>query len=376
MLMKVAMLAPDESYEKGISTYAIKLIEAIKEEGISIESVKYKNRKLFSLLRVIPNLKGYDVIHIHHENRLFGIIDGIWFMPFITLLRIFSRAKIIMTFHTVHTRDEQLFSLHPFLNFLKRNFTHPLNYIFANLFADKFIVMAPFLKEKLSQASPIKKEKIVFIPPGINFNTPKFDKSKSKEELNLKGFVYLIIGTLGQNKGVDLILTQAKKIGKTILIAGNLGGSKQGYAEELQDYVKKNGLNKIVRLDLMNEIPSKSPPLWWKYFSAADLILLPYRVTTTSGIFIDAMSSERPVVSSNLDYFREISKNYGCIKIAKKVEDYPKVIKEALKQHKFMEKEARRFKRLNDISLVGMKHKELYKEVINQDKSLLKKRLT
>ncbi len=361
--MKVAMLAPDESYEKGISIYSKDLVESIKRQKIQIDLVTYKNRKFSSFLKIIPKLRDYNIIHIQHENRLFGVVDGVWFMPFITLLKIFSRGKIIITMHTVHTKNEPLFSSYPFLNFLKRRITYPLNYIFTNLFAEKIIVHAPFLKESLVENSSVKKSKIVIIPHGAKLDTPYFNKSESKKELNLKGKVYLMIGTMGLNKGFDLILKQAKNIGKTIMIVGGFGGSKKGYIEELQEYVKQEGLQKIVKFDLKEDINSRSPT-WWKYFSAANLILLPYRVTTTSGIFVDAMGSEKPVVSSNLDYFSEIARDYGCIKIAKKVEDYPKVIKEALKQHKFMESEARRFKKLNDISLVGKKHKELYEKIL------------
>ncbi len=358
--MKIAMLSPDGNYEKGISNYSKDLIHAIKQNGLDVDLVTYKNRKFISLLEVIPKLKKYDIIHIQHENRLFGFIDGFWFMPFITFLRMMTKGKIVITFHTVHTKQEQLFSLYNFLNFLKRNFTHPLNFLFANFFAKLFIVHTSFLKDDLINNSAIKENKIVVIPQGVRLDRPHFNKVSVKKKLNLKGKVYLMVGTMGPNKGFEIILRQAKKIGKTILIVGGFG-SRQDYITELKRYIKENGLQDIVRFDL------KYQPLnlkeWWSYICASDMLLLPYVEMTTSGIFINAMEAGKPVVGSNSRYFSEISKAYICIKIAEKEEDYPSLIKETLKEKKEMEKNSRKFAKENSILLIGEKHKRLYKSL-------------
>ena len=361
--MKVAMLSPDRNYEKGISNYSKDLIDAIKKKGLDIDSVTYKNRKFISLLKVIPQLKKYDIIHIQHENRLFGFIDGFWFPLFITLIRIITKGKLVITFHTVHTKKEQLFSLYPFLNFFKKNFTHPLNYIFANFFAKLFIVHTSFLKDDLIKNSPIKENKVIVIPQGVKLDVPHFNKTVAKKKLKLKDKIYLMIGTMGPNKGFDFILKQAKRIGKNILIVGGLG-SRLDYIANLQKYVTENNLQKIVKFDLRKEINSKSK-IWWLYFSAADLVLLPYRVMATSGIFIDAMGAGKPVIGCCSEYFKEISKKYDCIKIAEKEQDYPKVIREAMKpqNYKKMIKECKKYAKENSIFRIGRIYKNLYKKI-------------
>lgn len=363
---KICMLVPSKESEKGIAFYSNDLLESITKSKLKIEKVEYERANFLSLLKTISKLKNFDLIHIQHENRLFGPIDGIWFMPFILLLGILKKGKIIMTFHNIHTKNEKLFSLHPILNYVKRWFTHPLNYIFANFFTSYFIVHTNFLKNDLIKNSQIKPSKIKVIPQGVKRRKNIINKKLAKKKLNLSGNVYLLTGNMGPNKGFDIIVRQAKKIKGIILIAGNNKdyGIKKDYLEEMKRFAKKNKLENV-RFDMKEGINAENN-LWWLYFSAADLVILSYRMMTTSGIFIDSMSAGKPIVGCNSRYFREISKKYGCVKIAQNEENYPRAIKEAMKILEEMEREAKRFAKDNNIILIGKDYKNLYNSLLNK----------
>ena len=74
------------------------------------------------------------------------------------------------------------------------------------------------------------------------------------------------------------------------------------------------------------------------------------------------MAMKKPVIGSNVKFFNEISKNFGCVLIAKNDKDYPRVIKEAmiLKNYKKMIEESKRYIKEYNLSVMGEKYRKLY----------------
>jgi len=178
------------------------------------------------------------------------------------------------------------------------------------------------------------------------------------------------MGGMVLDHGHDIIIKQAKKIGSTILVVVNPNSvndrnSKRAksFLNENIDYVKKNKLNKFVRFDISNINSKKSE--WWEYFSVADLVLLPYRGGISSGIFAHAIATETPVVASNISFFKEILENFGCLKIAKKESDYPKIIKYSMKPkiHKKMVDECKRYKKKYGLTSLSKEYKKFYEKL-------------
>jgi glycosyltransferase involved in cell wall biosynthesis len=175
------------------------------------------------------------------------------------------------------------------------------------------------------------------------------------------------MGSMIPDHGHDIIIKQATKIGKTILVVANPGSVNdrnsertRNYMEENKKIVRENKFERLVRFDI-SDITDKSP-LWWKYFSAADLILLPYRGGIGSGIFAHAIAARIPIIGSNIKYFNEISQNFKCIKIAKEEKDYPLVIKESMKpeNYKKMKKSCEDYLKKNGLSPIAKRYNELY----------------
>jgi len=360
--MKVAIISPDEKSEKGISTYSTDLANAMIKQGIEVDLLRYKSGSFFSFLKIIPKIRKYDIIHIQHEFGLFGM-TGLMFIPTILLLAICKRGKLITTMHTVYKKDEKLM-YYPLLGKFKRAFINSLHYKLIKLLSAAIITHTDFIKSDLHEVANVPNEKVVVIPQGV-VNNPRFDKEKSKKKLGISGPLYLAIGHVVPAKGFDVVVEQAKSIGKTIVVAGDAPGVvKAKYAESLKEYVKSNHLEDIVKFYINDDFNSRQE-IWWTYFSAADLILLPYKKMTTSGIFINAMESRKPVIGSNSRYFLEISTKYGCVKTVERNEDYSKAVKEAMKNLKKMELEADRFAKNNSLDSIAQKTIDLYKSVLS-----------
>ena len=355
------MISPSKDSEKALSTISTSLVKNLKKKNIRIDLITYVAGKPLSFMRILPKLKKYDLIHLQHEYGLLGFYGFPFFflLPLIWLLN----KKIIISMHTVLSQKEKIDE-----NFLK-GFLRKILYISQNklikYISNLVIVNEQFFKDILVEQYNFSADKVKVIPQGVRYNLKLTNKHKAKKELGLYGNVYLMIGNLTSDVGADLILNQAEDIGKTIIFATNPKGANTRNRKKTEEYinfnkeiVKKNNFNKFVRFDL-KEIPDD---LWWKYFSAADLILQAYRGGIRSGVFSDAMVSKTPVIASNIPFFREMVKKYGSLKIAENERDYPRIIKEAMKPDNYheMRKECKRYLKENKLSVVAEKYKKLY----------------
>jgi glycosyltransferase involved in cell wall biosynthesis len=365
--MKTAMVYPTRESEKAISGYSSTLIDNIKKAGGDIESFTYIAGSPMTLFKKFNEFKRYDLIHIQHEYNMLGWYGLSFFILYFLLF--ISRRKIITTMHTIISLHEK-FNENKIKTFLRKTL-YIMQNRWINWFSDRIVVHTDFLKKILSYEYNVNKNKIIVLPQGIIEDVPHYNKVKIKKELKLSGPIYLFMGSMIPDHGHDIIIKQADKIGKTILVVANPGSVNDRNSDRVRRYindnkriVKEKNFEKFVRFDISENITDKNP-LWWKYFAAADFILLPYKIGHGSGIFAHSMAANRPVIASNVNFFNEIAKKYKCVAIAKKEEDYPKIIKESmnLKNYKVMKEECIRYLKENGLSHVAAKYKKLYLEL-------------
>ena len=360
--MKAVMVFPHQSSEKGISKYSSDLTENMRKQEINMDEITFIAGNPFSLFKQLGKISKYDIIHLQHEYNLLGFY-GLPYFFILAYLKLFSKSSLIITMHTALSLNEK------FRGNKLKTFLRKILYITQNRWinwtSDKIIVHAEMFKNILNKGYSVPKNKIEVIPHGIIEDIKTISKQKARKELKLSGNVYLLIGTMTPDHGYDIIVRQADKIGKTILVVTNPSKVNdrnesriKNFLASLKNIVKDNKFEKFVRLDL-KDIPYK---LWWKYFSASDLIILPYRGGIGSGLFADAMAMKKPVVASNVPYFRGFAKNYGSLRIAETDKDLPQTIKDSMKSenYKRMVQECERFFRENNLTEVSKKYKRLY----------------
>lgn len=365
--MKVAMIYPTRESEKAISGYSQTLVDNIKKQGTDIESFFYTAGSPLSLFKKFNHLKKYDVVHMQHEYNLLGKY-GLPFFSFY-LLSSFYKFKVITTMHTILSQKEKFKGSK--LKTLLRKILYFIQNRWINWFSDKIFVHANFFKQILVKEYGVKPQKIVVLPQGIIEDVPLYNKTKIKKELKLSGPVYLFMGSMIPDHGHDIIVSQADKLDGTVLVVANPGAVNdrnsdrvRNYIEENKKIVKEKKLDKFVRFDIF-DINDKNP-LWWKYFAAADLVMLPYRGGIGSGIFAHSIAARRPIIASNIKFFKEAAKNFEGISLAKSDEDYPKVIKEAMNPKKLKKMEDACAKYLGEfgLSALAKKYKAIYQSVL------------
>lgn len=363
--MRAAMIYPSPKSEKAMSGYSVTLLKEIRKKGVDIKEEEFDLGSPMTLLKKLLKIARYDVVHIQHEYNLLGFYGIPFFLVFL-FLGLFKRGKLIVTMHIINSKKDKLVGK-PIKNFLRKNF-----YLLQNMFirkaSDKIVAHSKLLAKILTTEYNFSPEQITVITQGILEDIPVISKTEAKKQLGVKGNLYLVIGNFVPDHGADIILKQADKIGKTIFVKINpkpvnlLKKQKLwGWVNYNREIIKKKGFEKFVKTDY-TDVPSDKTIQWWRYFYAADLVLLPYRGNIGSGIFPHSIAAGTPVIASKDKYFKEFSEDYGCVKIAQKDSDFPGVIKEAMKPKNYakMKKECLRFKKEQGLSVLAERYKRLY----------------
>ena len=174
-------------------------------------------------------------------------------------------------------------------------------YFFNNI--DYFIVMSRSVEADLLSLYP--GTDYLYTPHPLydifGVSTPK-DTAKNSLGITEKK-VLLYFGLIRPYKGLDLLINAAKLLNQKldnykILAVGDCYENPEPYS----DLVKKNGVSNVIDLR-MEFIPNDKVNL---YFSAADVVVLPYKSATQSGVVPIAYHFNKPVVVTDVGGLSEI----------------------------------------------------------------------
>ena len=134
------------------------------------------------------------------------------------------------------------------------------------------------------------------------------DKELARKWLKIpnQGEYILFFGFIRDYKGLDLLIKamadeRIKARGIKLLIAGEYYGNKEAYEQLIQEQGVSDSL--ILRTDY---IPNEEVKY---FFSAADLVVQPYKSATQSGISQLCYHFEKPMVVTNVGGLPEIVKH-------------------------------------------------------------------
>ena len=142
----------------------------------------------------------------------------------------------------------------------------------------------------------IGKRKPLVISNGVNIELFKPSKHAIKKESNEIVFVY--VGRIDSEKGVDIILEACKKLNfnyKCYIIG--LGAWK----EKMEKLNKKLGLTKKVKF--LGKIEHKDLS---KYYSSADCVLVPSKMEPFGFVTLEALACGVPVIGSDIGGMKDV----------------------------------------------------------------------
>jgi len=233
-------------------------------------------------------------IQHHHPNLM--ILP--WWVPFWAVpfrivtayIKRFTRAKVIFICHNVLPHE-----------------SGSLDRFWARLGmgqGDGFIAHSSVQVEQLLTIFPKAAVRCVPHPTYAAFGTGHWTKGTARQALglNLEDKLLLFFGFIRPYKGLHHLLTAMpvilQQVDVTLLVVGEFWSGKA----ETESQIAQLGLGRQVRL-IDQYIPNEEIEL---FFTAADLVVLPYESATGSGILQIALGLGRPVVVTDVSGLAEI----------------------------------------------------------------------
>ncbi len=127
-------------------------------------------------------------------------------------------------------------------------------------------------------------------------------EARTKLNIDIKKNVMLFFGFVRPYKGLDILLTALSKtihkIKVHLLVVGEFWKDKKKYLQQIEKLGLQNYITIVDRY-----IPNEEVSI---YFNTSDLVVMPYRSVTGSGILPLAVIHEKPVIASKVGSLSEL----------------------------------------------------------------------
>ena len=174
---------------------------------------------------------------------------------------------------------------------LDSSFTH---WMLRN--SDGYLVMSRSVEQDLDQLKPGAPRRRVAHPLYAQFDRGRWSRESAREKLGLSGDVALFFGYVRHYKGLDTLLEAWPRVRArrevTLVVAGEFYEDEAPYRRQAE----AAGGERAVRL-LSRYIPDDEVEA---LFRAADVVVLPYRSATQSGVTHVAYALGVPVITTDV----------------------------------------------------------------------------
>lgn len=176
-----------------------------------------------------------------------------------------------------------------------------------------------------------------------------------------QGRIALALGYATATKGWDMIEKMDIPDHWTIVI----NPSKNGYSNEKYHVgtKKRNLIN--LHMDYLSEEQLSA------LFSCADAVILPYKVSSGSGIMFDGLSYGLPFVATQLAFFEEFAFRGLGIAVKRKAEAFSKALLDLDTSYDKYVKKISDFKKEIDWQEVAKRHAKLYRQIANRNEQVV-----
>jgi glycosyltransferase involved in cell wall biosynthesis len=138
--------------------------------------------------------------------------------------------------------------------------------------------------------------------PLYDFFNRTLSKTEAKRRLDLEGDTILFFGFIRPYKGIDDLIRAMPLILKqrriTLLVVGEFWGGREAFDKRISELRIEDAVRVVDKY-----VPNEEVEL---YFSAADLVVLPYISGTGSGVIQAAYGFEKPVVATRVGSLPEV----------------------------------------------------------------------
>jgi glycosyltransferase involved in cell wall biosynthesis len=391
--MKILMVSTEyPPMRGGLGRYSRKLVDSLRNEGLEVSVVcnecgkgdfigisPYNRDNSDVLIKAVKEFKP-DVVHVQYEQGLYGIhldpINPKWTSTNIESFYRDCNLPIVTTFHSAYTFAQWMRLIVPLsrgrfgrigtsLRTMYNYWTHLLNHCsFNSLNKDKIgpnragIVFSKYLQNLIPGSHLIYHGSEATVPPPT-------DKSEVRKEFLLpeNANIALATGFMTTTKGWDII--KKMRVPNDWKIVVNT--SRNHYSKER---VKKKFENDGV-IDL-NRGFLNDRELSLLFYSA-DALILPYKVSSGSGVMYDGLAHGLPFISSKIEFFEEFSDMGLGISVNRNPSDFSRALLKLRRDYKEYKDTVLEFSRKLRWNEVARKHILLYNSIVNSPISISQK---
>ncbi len=206
---------------------------------------------------------------------------------------------------------------HSFSAALKTNFWNTVSLLRQKAMwkrADILIAVSNAIRNELINYYGISSRKIRIVHNGVDINLFKKTQEgvKLKEQLGLSDkLVVLFVGHFGLRKGLPYLLRAIPKISRrfpnVFLLA--IGGTPKWLRTDVYWNILRETITNLritPFVGLMDKIPNQELP---KYYSMADVFVLPTLYDPCPKVILEAMACETPIIASRVSGIPELIKD-------------------------------------------------------------------
>jgi glycosyltransferase involved in cell wall biosynthesis len=373
----------------GVGRYTANLTRELKKLGLQVQvlsnengdgdffGISPNNTKNYSVLLKLVNEAKPDIVHIQFEHGLYGLkLDRLNPKKTNTNIDLFydlCKIPIVTTFHTafdlkqwmniVTTKNiNEKWKVKIYIQKLLQYWTHLLNYkSFNNLNTDKIkkskrgIVFSQYMKDKVGGGDIIYhgSEPIITFDPTIKA------KARTKFSLSHTNRIILALGFRTNTKGWDILDKMDIPIDWTVV----MNSSKNHYNTE--NYIPKiSTIHQNEIIDLHKGFLNDSDLSL--LFYAADAVILPYKVSSGSGVMFDGLAHGLPFIAADLEFFREFSSKGLGITVKRNPEAFSKALVTLNNNYEYYAKNVILFKEKLKWYNIARNHISLYNQIIEE----------
>ncbi|MDR0547322.1 MAG: glycosyltransferase [Dysgonamonadaceae bacterium] len=305
--MKIAILSPVYPYRGGIAQFSAMLYKAL-EKNHEIE--------VFSFNRLYPDflfpgktqlIEADDEALPIPSHRILDSIDPVSYYKTVKAIRKFEPDLLIISYwmsffapaYTYIARrlkyDVKILALlHNAIPHEPMFFDKPLAKRFFKQ-CNRFLVMSEVVKNDLLALKPDARYCLAEHPVYNQFGKKLLpEKAKSRYGLDTQKKTLLFFGLIRDYKGLDLLIDAMALLDDSyqLLVAGEAYGSFEKYKKQIDNNSAKDRIIVLNRYIGDHEVAV--------LFSASDVLVLPYKSATQSGVIPVAYHFENPVVTTDV----------------------------------------------------------------------------
>jgi len=331
--MKICIVGSSKRFFSGMSAYTIVMANALAEQGHQVSAILLRNLvPLFLypgrdrvgkgeyLLNFLPSINIYEGMDWNSPGTWLGAcrflqrykLDAIimhWWTSSVAHMQLLlaisrymngKKPSLILEMHeVVDPLEEKILPI--------RLYSRVAGKTLIKL-CDAYTAHSNEARQAIMETYNILPNKIHVVSLGPYDIYGTSDREKARKELKLDGFTILYFGIIRQYKGVPLLVKAFNMLPEDILtksqlvIAGEDWGDDPSLRPALANSLYKHRI--IFRPEFVpDELVSK-------YFSASDVIVLPYLRTCGSAVVSIAVAQGKPIITTDLATMRECLVNY------------------------------------------------------------------